>query len=92
MALKWPSMCCCSVKKLLTHSLIVYLLADPLQCEGQLVMVRVVCHMQIFPKLSEIDVWLLGNLNGNPASSESAVRFAIRSTLPPFYVFLGHFL
>jgi len=25
-----------------------------------------VCHMQISPQLSEIDVWLLGNSNRNP--------------------------
>jgi len=27
-----------------------------------------VCHMRISPKLSEIDVWLLGNSNRNPGS------------------------
>jgi len=25
-----------------------------------------VCHMRISPKLSEIDLWLLGNSNRNP--------------------------
>jgi len=42
-----------------------------------------VCHMQTSPKLSEIDVWLLGNLNRNlgvliqnlPPDSRSEVRF-----------------
>jgi len=44
-----------------------------------------VCHMRISPKLSEIDVWLLGNLNRNvgfpiqslPSDSRLEVRSAI---------------
>jgi len=52
-----------------------------------IVMVRVVrpsvCHMQIFPKLSGIDLWLLGNSNRNqgfpipnlPSDSRREVRF-----------------
>jgi len=45
-----------------------------------------VCHTRMSPKLSEIDVWLLGNSNRN---SESAVRFAIESTVLPFWVVMG---
>jgi len=41
------------------------LLAVPPQCGPAIVMVRVVrqsvCHTRVFPKLSEIDIWLLGN-------------------------------
>jgi len=45
------------------------------------------CHMWISPKLSEIDIWLLGNLNRKPRlpGSECAVRFAIGSTVSPFW-------
>jgi len=54
-----------------------------------------VCCVRISPKLSEIDVWLLGNSNrklGLP-DSESANRFAIGSTVLPCWVFLGwHFV
>jgi len=57
-------------------------------CGPAIAMVRVVrpsvCHTQISPKLSEIDLWLLWNANRLP-DSESAIRFAIRSTVPPFW-------
>jgi len=59
-----------------------------------IVMVRVVrlsvCHTRISPKLSEIDIWLLGNSNRKLIpDSESAIRFAIGSTVLPFWVFPG---
>jgi len=54
-----------------------------------------VCHTRISPKLSEIYIWLLGNSNRKPGFSIQSLpsdRFAIGSTVPPFWVFQGwHF-
>jgi len=55
-----------------------------------------VCHTRISPKLSEIHLWLVGNSNRKRrngfANSESAIRFTIGRTVPPFWVFPGrHF-
>jgi len=66
-------------------------------CGPAIVMVHAclsVCRMQISPKLSKIDVWLLGNSNRSPSFliQNLLSRFTIGSTFLSFRVFPGwHF-
>jgi len=68
-----------------------WLVSWPATMSGPAVVILCVVRLSVtceYLKLSEIDIWLLGNSNRKPGFPiQSAIRFAMRSTVLPFWVF-----